>query len=251
MDKKKQRRKIRLIKSLVLVVAFVVAIGATFGITMAYFGGKSNTSTGAITLKTGIWVNSKDITGISATSYVVPSQIVEPECVLTIKSSKDKADAAITTDQASKALLRAELVITDGTGSGTISSAATAAYFAVYDSSNVQVGNFVKDTTDVTKNYYYFLPTATTTFADSATMQEIDTTDGELTYKFKIKIQIPSSLGNAAGGTKIDISVYYQAVQSDFYDANGDLIDKIVSNAKTIFGDASVSGDATYTNPTT
>ena len=88
LERKKKRRKLRLIKSLVLVVAFVVAIGATFGITMAYFGGKSSTEKAEMVLKTGLWINSKDITGVSASQYVVPSQVINPKCQLSIKSSK-------------------------------------------------------------------------------------------------------------------------------------------------------------------
>lgn len=251
MEKKKQRRKIRLIKSLVLVVAFVVAISATFGITMAYFGGKSNTAQGTITLKTGIWVNAKDPTTVGGVAYVVPSQPVESECVLTIKSSKLKTDEALKTDQASNALLKAEIAITDGTG-GNIATTAAASFFKVYASNGTtHVGNFVKDTDETSKNVYYFLPTGTESYSATALMQPIDTTDGEVTYKFKIKITIPSNLGNAAGGTEVKVSVTYQAIQADFYDTDGKLIDKNITNAKTIFGDSSVAGDATYTNPTT
>lgn len=240
MDKKKKRRKIRLIKSLVLVVAFVVAIGATFGITMAYFGGTSTTEKAEMTLKTGLWVNAKDITTVSASQYVVPSQVINPTCEVSIKSSKEKGNAANTGESASKALLRALIVFTDETGS--LSNTTSAGYFEV-KSGSTHVGNFVKDGET---NYYYFMPTSVTSITGSETMQVIDTTAGEVTYKFTLNVAVPKELGNSAGGSKITLEVSYQVIQADFFNDAGAEITKTVTNAKEIFGHASVSGDASY-----
>jgi len=241
MDKKKQKMRARLVKSLVLVVAFIATISATFGITMAYFGGSANSGEGKITLKTGIWINASKPTIVTASQYVVPSQVIEPECEVSVKSSKLKTDAANTGDTATKALLKATITITDGTGS--VASDAAAAYFVVKDSSDNTVGHFVKDSTVTGSNVYYFMPetvtsalTASDKESESVLMQVVDTTNGEVTYSFKLKITIPSTLGNAAGGQEIKISVAYQAVQADFYDTNGNIFTKNVNNAEAIFG---------------
>ena len=242
MDKKKQKKRIRLIKSLVLVVAFIATISATFGITMAYFGGSANSGDGKITLKTGIWINASAPTIVSASQYVVPSQVVEPECQVSIKSSKEKTGDVSTDDMATKALLKATITITDGTGSN-LGTSAAADYFVVKDGSDNTVGHFVKDATVSGSNVYYFMPTSVTTALNASAkestttlMQVVDTTSGEVTYKFNLKITIPSTLGNAAGGQEIKVSVAYQAIQADFYDTNGAMITKNVKNAESIFG---------------
>lgn len=247
MDKRKKKMRNRLIKSLVLVVAFVVAIGTTFGLTMAYFGGTANSGEGKITLKTGIWINASTPTIVTGSQYVVPSQVVEPECVVTIKSSKGKDDAANATASASKALLKATITITDGTGSTNLVSSSLVDCIQVLGGTNgtTHVGNFIKKTGT---SEYYFVATTVSTYSASALMQEVDTTAGEVTYKFKLKVSIPSTLGNAAGGTEIKVSVAYQAVQADFYDTNGALIDKTITQADIIFG--ATTGDATYPTPT-
>ena len=94
--KKRKRKRIRLIKSLVLVVAFVVAIGATFGVTMSYFGGKSKEVSYDMILKTGLYINTPTTEAVEATAYVVPSQVITTQCELSVKSSKAATDAAQT-----------------------------------------------------------------------------------------------------------------------------------------------------------
>ena len=250
MEKKKKRRKLKLIKSLVLVVAFVVAIGATFGITMAYFGGTSGTKTAEMTLKTGLWLKAGDITdssGSSATQFVVPSQVINPKCQVSIKSSKLASDPSANTvegQQGSDALLRAEIQFTDESGvlSGS-SSSASATYFQVYDLSDTEVGAFVKDGST---NYFYFMPKGTTSITDSTRMQVVPTSGGEVTYKFNLKVTVPPEIGNNKGGSVITLSVNYQVIQADFFEINGNMSEKTVGNARTIFGHSSVQGEQKY-----
>lgn len=240
--KKRKRRRNRLIKTFVLVVAIIVAVGTTFGVTMSYFGGKSSTSTYDMILKTGLYVNNAGGgESISGTTYVVPSQVVTANCEVSVKSASTKTDTANTGDSASDALIRAIITFKSDDGvNATLSDSAT--YFPV-TIGGVVIGNFVK----YTDNNYYLIASGTT-IGTSTTMYVIKTSEGEKTLTFDLIVSIPSSLDNASSGKKVTLTVAYQVVQADFFSGSSTAVAKTVANAKTIFDDTSVSGDASYSS---
>jgi len=233
--KKKLRRRNNIIKSLVLVIAFVVAVSGTFGMTMAYFGGKSGSKTHEMILKTGLWIDSgSDVSGSAIKQYVVPSQVVKPTCEVTIKSSKNKTGAdsdpvtnSHATDRPSSGLLRVGIKFTSENDEIKLSGGATS--FKVYNPDDEQVGNFVlwgnKEGDEVL--YYYFVPTAKTTLSAAGTdetndlLQEVNTSQGAVTYKFQPQIAIPPQLGNGAGGQVVTLEIFYQVIQFELYDIDG------------------------------
>lgn len=254
--KKKLRRRNNIIKSLVLVIAFVVAVGGTFGMTMAYFGGKSTTQTQNMKLKAGIWIDSKELTTVEGTQFVVPSQIITPTCELTIKSSLTSGGTAVTgsstTDQPSKGLLRAGIKFTAEATSTPITLSGGAASFEVKNGSGTKVGDFVKwgNANADGVVFYYFMPSGKTTLSDSGegendVMQVVDTSNGAVTYRFEPKITIPPELGNTDGGKTITLQVFYQVIQSELYTSAGA---PMTNNVKTISAlmDAMLGTSAEY-----
>lgn len=237
--KKRKRKRNRLIKSLVLVVAFVIAIGATFGATMAYFGGKSNKVNYDMQLKMGLYVGVPEQTAGSVYAYVVPSQIVTADCQFSVKSAKTVTDTAVNdVNTGSNGLIRAKIEFGGIDGVTLDGGAAGQVYFPV-NLGNSVVANFVKHATDG----YYYLVTGTSAGTNDS-MYVVESSKGEKSFNFELRVSIPSTLTNEHAGQKITLSVIYEVIQADFYDASGKLA-TTVGNSSAIF-DTVVSIDANY-----
>lgn len=250
MDKKKMRkRKKRIISVAVVTTAFLVCILATFGVTMAYFGGVSGANSATMTLKTAVWVNASATT--SATSgYVSPSQAIERKCVVKVKSSNTSSGTAITdANKGSNSLLRA--VITWNVGSGiTIDGSSVTSYDVTLGTSTTVVAKLMKwsSGTDADNNWY-LVDKSTTTVSSSSTMYTINSASGEQTLNFTMKLVIPDTITNATvSGSEtsktITVSVTYNVIQADFYGGTATALAKTVGNAKAIFN--ATTGSAAY-----
>ena len=234
--KKRKKKRIRLIKSLVLVLAFVVAIGATAGVTMSYFGGQSNPFGYDMILKTGLYLNTPTQETAEKSMYVVPSQVVTANCQFSVKSSKDSDDTANTGASASDGLIRAIITFGNAEISGaTLTGSTSQAYFPVKLNGTV-VGNFVK----YSDNNYYLMPG--TTIGTNDTMYIVKSSEGEKTFVFDLRVSVPKTLTNADGGKKVSLTVTYQVIQADFFEDSSTAVTKTVANAKKIFDDATISG---------
>ena len=244
--KKRKKKRIRLIKSLVLVLAFVVAIGATAGVTMSYFGGQSNPFGYDMILKTGLYLNTPTQTEVQKSMYVVPSQIVTANCQFSVSSRSADGKTINTGDSASDGLVRAIITFGNTEISGaTLTGSSKQAYFPVYMQSDTEkktvVANFVKFTDG---NYYLMTGN---TIGTTDTMYIVDASAGEQKFTFDLRVAVPASLTNSDGGKKVTLSVVYQVVQSDFFNTTtGDQITQTPANAKLIFDDATIK-DKTQT----
>ena len=248
MDKKKQKkRKKRIISVAVIATAFLLCIMATFGVTMAYFGGKSREDSATMTLKTALWVNSKGLTSFSG-KHVSPSQALTQTCEVSVKSSNQSTGTAVTGDAASDALLRATITWNLGgiaaTGSSTVTS------FDVTVGSTAAAAKLMKwsSGTDADNNWY-LVDKATTTMSGDATMYTIKTSAGEQKLKYNLTLTVPSSIGNddvkdSATSKEIKVTIQYSVVQADFYNSGTSAVAKTVKNAKAIFN--ATTGDAPY-----
>ena len=124
--------------------------------------------------------------------------------------------------------------------------------FEVNNGSGSKVGDFVQwgAKTDDGVLYYYFMPSGKTTLSSAGdgandVMQEVDTTNGAVTYEFSPTITIPSTLGNAAGGTTITLQVFYQVIQSELYNTSGAAVTANVKNISALM-DAMLGTNAEY-----
>ena len=261
--KKRKRKRNRLIKSLVLVVAFVIAIGATFGVTMAYFGGKSDKANYNMMLKMGLFVGVPTSATNTASTYVVPSQIVTANCEFTVKSAAStstSAPASDTSDPAkSDGLIRAKIEF-DSSEIEDVTISLDDTYFPVSivdgTGKKTSIGNFVYRATsqESETDGYYYLITGTTMSHDAA-MYVIQSSKGEQKFTFDLRVSIPDELTNDHAGKPITLSVTYEVIQADFYDkkaiTNDNPTGKMatnVENAFNVFSDTSLVGkDAGYT----
>lgn len=239
--RKRKRRRVRLIKSFVLVVAFVIAIGATFGVTMSYFGGKSKELSYDMVLKTGLYINTPTSETVEGSAYVVPSQVITTQCELSVKSSTSATTAAVTDGKTgSNALLRAIITFGDGGTDATLTGSGKEAYFPV-KLNNIVIGNLVQ----YTDNNYYLM--TGTTIGANDTMYVIESSSGEKTFTFDLRVSVPKKLTNDDAGKPISLKVVYQVIQADFFNDSTTATPKTVANAKTIFDDTTVSAEQSYT----
>jgi len=239
MDKKKQKkRKKRVISVAVIATAFLLCIMATFGVTMAYFGGKSNQDSATMTLKTALWVNSKGLSSFSG-KYVSPSQALTQACEVSVKSSNQSTGTAVTGDAASDALLRATITWDLGGIAATGSSSASS--FDVTVGSTAAAAKLMKWTSGTgADNNWYLVDKSTTTMSGDATMYTIKCSSGAQTLKYNLTVTVPNSIKNSdvsssATSKTIKVTIQYSVVQADFYNSTTSAVAKTVTNAKAIF----------------
>ncbi len=205
-------------KYIITIVSFaiilVACIGATIGITMAYFGDVKTGSAG-ITLGASIEFGSGDDSGISvvaASATAIPSQTINVTTTLKIKKG---------TGTVTKAVLQFVPEFTAGS-TGATCSFADDTEFAVTG---------VTDAVLVAKSNKLYLVNKTT----KTNLQEITPTDDGLTISFVVPIQVPSTVGNSASGKACSIKMTAKAIQSTIYTNGTTAVAKTVSAFATYF----------------
>ncbi len=203
-------------KYIITIVSFaiilVACIGATIGITMAYFGDAKSGSAN-ITLGASIEFDGTSGVAVAAGSTTaVPSQTVNVTTTLKIKKG---------TGTVTKAVLQVVPTFTAG-DTGVTCSFADDTEFAVTG---------VTDAVLVAKSNKLYLVNKTT----KTNLQEITPTDTGLTISFVVPVQIPSSIGNAAGGKACSLSMTAKVIQSTIYTNGTTAVAKTVSAFGTYF----------------
>ncbi len=199
---KNKRNKKKVISIVALVASFVLCIGATFGITMAYFGGTDSKSLSNITLKTGIVIGASISADSSVqNSLVVPSQPVTVTATGSVTAATDNGASAV---NAVKGLVRAKFSVA---GEGTFASGFTV-------TTDGETDDWYKD-----GDYYYLVSSGTT-------LKEV-TAGGSVTISGKFTV--PSTLNNSNSGQAVSITVTFEVVQSELWDASGNKVEKTVN----------------------
>ena len=199
MKQETKKKSILIVQLLSLLVAFLICIVATVGITLAFFGNRAG-GVATISLRGGVYVDGSFSAGATA-QYVVPSQIVDVTGIANV-SSRGKAGSA--TDKPTNAFLRAQ-VVDSSHSSG--------------DNVNVTVDSkLTVQNTSCHWEYYdgwYYLCKGDS----GTTLFEIDTTEHNsqakgLEIPFVTKFQVNPSYANEHSGSQYTISVSFTAVQS-------------------------------------
>ena len=196
MKNKKNKKKI--ISIVALAASFVLCIGATFGVTLAYFGGSAKADLTAITLKTGVTVGAAASSTVS-NNLVVPGQPVDITCTATINPY---SGAGATAADAVPGLLRAKF-----TTGGTASVTATIDT-AVVTTSGGQTGYWVYNSTD---QYYYFCTTAA-----GKQLQPITATSQQ-TVEMLGSFTVPTEFDNDDSGKTFTATVIFEVAQGELY----------------------------------
>lgn len=250
MDKKKLRkRKKRVISAMVIATAFVVCILATFGVTMAYFGGKSGADTSTLTLKTAVWVNATSTTTATG-GYVVPSQAINRTCEVKVKSAnKANGDAVTDGNKGSDSLLRATITWSVGEGITLTGSSETSYGVKIGGATVAKLMKWTKDKGG--DDNWYLVDSNTATMSGSATMYTIKSSTGEKTLTYDMTMVVPETITNSTvsdsdASREINVTIQYTVIQADFYGGSTSLIAKTVSNAKAIFDSDYLDDSASY-----
>lgn len=197
-------------KYLITIISFAVilvaCIGATIGITMAYFGdAKSNSAN--ITLGASIkFAETGGVAVAAGSTTAVPSQTVNVTTTLKIQKG---------TGTVTKAVL--QVIPTFEAGETGVTCAFTNG--TTYDVTGVTGAKLIAQ-----DNKLYLVDSTTTT-----SLKEIEPTESGLTISFTIPVQIPSTVGNTAGGKACSLSITAKALQSTIYTDGTNAVAKTVS----------------------
>ncbi len=192
MNKTKSKKSILIVQLLSLLVAFLLCIVATVGITLAYFGGTTR-GVATITLRGGVYVGAS-FSSSTSTQNVVPGQFVNVNGIASVTSRGDNPTNAFIRAGVSQA--------THSSGdtskvnvTGTVTVQGTTCHWE-------QVGD------------WFYLCTGT----EGTTLIELDTTTHNseatpLDVNFNASFQVPNYYMNDKSGTSYSITIEFTAIQ--------------------------------------
>ena len=193
---------------LTIAISLILCIVATFGVTLAFFGGNSTASLGTITLKTGVKVGAS-VTATDNTTKVVPGQQIEINATGTVEpySSEGTVTSALlrvkfevggtmTVTPVFDTAQSITLKTADGDKTGYWVNGGDGYYYLCSTTANATVGN---------TTLLRFTPVNTTT--DSAKTKAVLAGD----------FQVPTTLTNADSGKDLTVSATFEVIQGEIY----------------------------------
>lgn len=211
MKNNKNKKKIATI--IALVASFVLCIGASFGITMAYFGGKSE-GIRSITLKTGVSVGA-EVTSSATTSnhLVVPGQPISINATATVSAYQAEGEVV-------PGLLRAKFT-SGGTATGAADTDIVVTLTTTVNETNLV---WVYDGSE----YYYLCTAAPAENAEYTTAQlykVTPTTEAAVEVVLQGACIVPTGFGNEDSGKTFIASVVFEVAQAELYSGSDLLAD--------------------------
>ena len=196
---------------ILLVIALIICMGLTAGLTMAFFGGTS-TGSSTVTLKTGVKVGAT-ATASNDGAMVVPGQPIDISATGTVEPYSSTGTVV-------PALLRLKFTI--GGAMDVTPTLNTTDAMTIKTQAGDATGYWVLNESD---GYYYLCAEAAEAtvantqllkFTPVNTTTEEDKTKVSLTGNFVV----PTSLGNEASNQSLDINARFEVIQAEIY-ANG------------------------------
>ena len=188
---------------LTIATSFILCIVATFGVTLAFFGGNASANLSTITLKTGIEIGAAIESSVGS-AKVVPGQPVKITATGTVSATElGSADA----NNAVDGVVRAKFNVGNELGEVTID------------------GNSTDFWTDGNDGYYYLV-----TAANGTTLRTVS--KGTSVQIFGDLI-VSKNFTNADSGKSVEASVIFEVIQADIYKADGSKEALTVTNATT------------------
>ena len=254
MGKGKQRNNRLNVRFVLLFsVALMLVVMVTFGMTLSYFGGKSQGYTADFILKAGVHFKENtqgtDYQKLTFDSDVlVPGTVINSSCLMTITSGT--ADVANTTVNG---LLRVAFTLTgDMANFVTLNYSSTEPIYVYKGTTSADMTEANKVARLVQANvdgdtHYYLVGTGVTTISQNTTLYEIPckTNNGEISYVFDLSFTV-SNVSNVDGttifdngfsGNTVEFKADFMVIQSEFYDSTQGLnpLAQTYRNAKPIF----------------
>lgn len=194
-------------------VILVACIGATIGITMAYFGDVKSSSAN-ITLGASIAFDGTNGIAVAAgNTTAVPSQVVNVTTTLKIVAG---AKGTVT---------NGVLEVTPTFSAGKTGATCTFANGTKYAVTGVTGATMIAQ-----NNKLYLVDSNTTT-----NLKEITPTTSGITISFVVPVTIPSTIGNTAGGEQCSLSMTAKVLQSTIYTDADTTVGKTVTEFATYF----------------
>ena len=225
---------------LTIATSLILCIVATFGVTLAFFGGNSTASLGTITLKTGVKVGAS-VTATDNTTKVVPGQQIEINATGTVEpySSEGTVTSALlrvkfevggtmTVTPVFDTATGITLKTADGDKTGYWVNGGDGYYYLCSTTANATVGN---------TTLLRFVPVNTTT--DSAKTKAVLAGD----------FQVPTNFTNTDSGKHLLVSATFEVIQGEIYagTSSAPLADTEITIANT--GVKETFAEISYINP--
>ncbi len=194
-----------------MALILVLCVGATIGLTVAFFG---DSKSGSTEIKLGASIEFDGENGVSvATSdglTVVPSQTVDVETTLVVKNGTD--------GDPTSGVLKVIPSLKAGSTGAKLTLTAGSTYDVTIN------GTKSTDTVMVVYNGDLYLAEKSNT----ANLKVFTPTTSGTTIKFTVPITFPNSLGNSASGQKCTISMKGVVIQSQIHGESGEVPTTIV-----------------------
>lgn len=214
-----QKRRVSIKWVLLFSCALLICMVITFSMTLAYFGGSSDTMTMSMYLKSPLYIGKETTQSkLDLADYMIPGVNLLPTCELTVMSGNEGTFVA---EAVTNAVVRLDVQFT-GDMASYLSTGTT--YADVYKTATVngmtdanRVARLVKHSTD---GYWYMVAdTSATSVANSTLLYEVplSSNNGVVTLMFSLQFNVSEKFTNDKGGKQATASVNFKAVQSEYY----------------------------------
>lgn len=234
----KQKKRLNLKLVLLFSCALLVCMVITFSITLAYFGGSSDSMSATLYLKAPLEIGKETSQSkLDLTQYMIPGVNVKPTCEITLMSGTHLAN--FDKNAVTNGLLRAQITF-GGAMASYLSEGVT--YTDVYRTASVSgmtEANLVARLVKHSDNYWYLVDSTTaTTITDQSLLYEVplsDTSNGTLTLMFYLQFNVSTTFTNEKGGQQATATVAFKAIQSEYYNGTNTALAKTIANYKKVF----------------
>ncbi len=199
------------VKIFAIVFALILCMGATFGITMAFFGGNSTAELANITLKTGVKVGASAVTNAS-NNLLVPGQPV------TVTATA-KVEPYATTGTVVPALLRAKINLN---GDDAVKLTVSPESVTVGSGSSSQTGYWVENTED---GYFYLCTSEAKSPVGTTQLLKFTPPAAGVNINLKGTFKVPFEYQNDSSGKAFTSKAIFEVAQGELYNGGTLLTD--------------------------
>lgn len=238
---------------LVFSCVIMLSVMITFGMTMAYFGGRSNGLSGEFQLKAGITLKDKSGTDYQKLTidgdYMVPGTTLTSFCLVTVTSGVSEVSGVFNENMAVNGLMRVQFSVGgDMKGFISVSDKVYNVYKGTTKSAMTDSNLVCKLIKHPTDGYWYFVDKDATAVNDSTMLYDIPclTNGGVVSMVFNVDMTVSNTSSESGSmefthdnttGKTAQFAANYKVIQSEFYTAeNGkDPLDQNYKNAVSVF----------------
>ncbi len=233
----KQKKRLNLKLVLLFSCALLVCMVITFSITLAYFGGSSDSMSASLYLKSPLYIDDDATkTNISLDKYMIPGVNILPTCELSLKSGTELTN--YNPEAVTNALVRLKVDFAGDMASYLSVGVAYADVYKTATASGMTDANKVARLVKHSDNYWYVVADTSATSVTASSLMYVvplSTNSGTASLMFKLQFNVATTFANDKGGKTATATIEFKAIQADFYEGSSTPLDKTIANAKKIF----------------